>query len=344
MDGVMQMKNKKTKKRKPQEDHNSYKVVISDLGVSPFRIMHAAFVLMGILPLLIVFYIIIGRKFLFDIFLGTNGLIALFAIIISLIGFVYAYTLIANMIAKLVAYSVERKQADEDKTELLLAVSHDLKTPLTVLKTGIHNLIDGIGGALSKIHFGIADRCLHTVDRIVHFIDELLDFSKVGFMRTNIKRDLIDLSEVVKNEVGAISDLAREGGQDLRLKIGAKDAKVWADEKKISRAVMNLLSNAIKYTPKGGRISAAVSTDENTAKFTLVNTGPGIQPDELTKIFKKYERLDRHSDIEGTGLGLSIVKEIVDLHKGRLTVKSEPGKETEFDIILPRDLRKRAGR
>ncbi|NQU95183.1 MAG: HAMP domain-containing histidine kinase [Candidatus Omnitrophica bacterium] len=335
------MKKNKTRKRKPREDQNSYKVVISDLGMSPFRIMRASFVLMGILPLLIIFYIIVGRKFLFDIFLGTNGLIAFFAVMISLIGFVYAYTLIANMIRKLVVYSAERKQIDEEKTELLLAVSHDLKTPLTILKTGMRNLTDGIGGALSKVHVGVADHCLRAVDRINRFIDELLDFSKVGFMRTNIKRDLIDLGEMVKNEVDAMSDLARENGQDLRVKIEAKDAKVWADEKKMSRAVMNLLSNAIKYTPKGGKINATVSTDENTTRFTLINTGPGIQPNELDKIFKKYERLDRHSDVEGTGLGLSIVKEIMDLHKGRLTVKSEPGKETEFDLILPRDLRER---
>ena len=335
----MELKNKKTKKSRQKPDHNSYKVVISDLGISPFRMMRVAFVLMGILPLLIIFYIIVGRKFIFDIFLGTNGLIALFAIFISLIGFVYAYTLIADMIGKLVGYSVERKQADEEKTELLLAVSHDLKTPLTILKTGMRNLMDGIGGVLSNVHVGIADHCLRAVDRITHFIDELLNFSKVGFMRTNIQRDLIDLGQMIKNEVDAISDLAKENNQNLKLKIGTNQTKVWVDEKKISRAIMNLLSNAIKYTPEGGKISVVLSTDENTVKLAVINTGPGILPDEIEKIFKKYERLGKHSDIEGTGLGLSIVKEIVDLHKGRLTVKSEPGKETEFDIILPRDLR-----
>ena len=109
---------------------------------------------------------------------------------------------------------------------------------------------------------------------------------------------------------------------------------------KLSRVIMNLLSNAVKYTSPGGRIGVALSADEDTVKFAVINTGSGIPADELEKIFNKYQRLDKHSGITGSGLGLSIVKDIVDLHKGHISVNAESGKEIKFSVVLPRDLRK----
>jgi len=329
------------KKERVNDSKNHYKVIISEIGISPLRMIRVAFALMGIIPLLILFYIIIGKKFLYTLFLGSNGLIVLIAIFISFAGFLYAYNVVSNMVRRLLAYSSERKQSDDEKTELLLAISHDLKTPLTIIKTGIHNLLDGVGGVLGKAHSGVAEICLNAVDRIGGFIDELLDVSKTGFIRMGFRRNLVNFERVVKNETEAISELAKKNNQKLKYKIESRNSDVWADEKKISRAVMNLLSNAVKYTPKGGRIEALVTEDENALKFAVKNSGPGIPPDKLDKIFNKYERLKEHSGIEGTGLGLSIVKEIVDLHNGHITAKSELNKETEFSMVLPKDLRSR---
>ncbi|MBL7156973.1 MAG: HAMP domain-containing histidine kinase [Candidatus Omnitrophica bacterium] len=318
---------------------NDYNVIISELGISPFHMMRSAFALIGIIPLLVLFYVIIGKNFLYDLFVGSNGFIVGFAIFISIVGFLYAYKVIDNMVNKLLSYSAERKRSDDEKTELILTVTHDLKTPLTVIKTGIGNMLDGIGGAVSKVHTGIGKLCLDAVDRINEFINEFLNISDRGFIRTNLRRELIDLNHIVKNEVSGISSLAKKNNQNLRYKTRISDSSLWADRPKISRAVMNLLSNAVKYTPPGGKINVALSGDEYTLKIAVMNTGPGILPDELGKIFTKYERLKEHYGVEGTGLGLSIVKDIVDLHKGHLGVKSEPGKETEFEIVLPKDLR-----
>jgi signal transduction histidine kinase len=119
---------------------------------------------------------------------------------------------------------------------------------------------------------------------------------------------------------------------------------LWVDQNKMARVVINLLSNAVKYTPKGGIINTVISSDENTVKFSVTNTGPGIPAGQLDKIFNKYERLAAaRSDIDGIGLGLSIVKDIVEMHQGHVTVKSEPNKETEFSVVLPRDLRTARG-
>jgi len=86
-----------------------------------------------------------------------------------------------------------------------------------------------------------------------------------------------------------------------------------------------------------------LSSGDSAVQFSVINTGPGLGPDEIGKIFKKYERLDKHSHIDGRGMGLSIVKDIIDLHNGHISVHSEPNKVTEFRVVLPKDLRARSG-
>jgi signal transduction histidine kinase len=243
------------------------------------------------------------------------------------------------MVKKLMTYFLERRMADEEKTELLTAFTHDMKTPLAVIKTGLQNLIDGIGGTLNNMHREMAQICATAVNRATDFVNQILEISKVKISMLSLRRELIDFQQIVKDEVKEISALAQKNNQTVNCQIMTTDPKVWGDREKLSRAVMNLLSNAVKYTNIDGRIDVLVSSDENTVKLAVINTGPGIPADKLGAIFNKYERLEPNSKIEGTGLGLSIVKDIIDLHKGHITVKSELGKETEFDVVLPKDLR-----
>ena len=324
---------------KKYKGKTDYKVIMSELGVSPFRMVRVAFALMAVIPLLAWLYVIIGKNFFYELLLGHSGIVLLVSIFLSIAGFLYAHHLILRMIKRLLAYSYARKQSDDEKTELLLAVTHDLRTPLTVIKSGMQNLAEGIAGALSKPQAEIVRFCLTATDKIAGFVEELLDVSKINFTRAHFARQLINLSEMVKSEVKAIYGLALKNKQNINCSIAERDSDIWADEKKISRVVMNLLSNALKYTPSGGRIDVTLSADESTVKLAIANTGPGISREEVSRIFNKYERLDRSGAVRGVGLGLSIVKDIVELHKGHLTVKSEPGRETEFSVVLPRDLR-----
>ena len=339
----MEKIDEKKEVKKDGKTHNDYKVVMSDLGMSPFRTIRIVFALMTIIPLLVVFYVVIGKNFLYDIFLGNDGLAITIGIVVSLVGLFYAYELIKRLTEKLLKYAGERKMADNEKTELLIAVTHDLKTPIAAIKLGIQNLMDGIGGSLNKLQRDITSSCLSAIDSVSKFVEEIAMFSKTGLMRMYMRRELIDLSNVIRKEVDNIKRIAEQNDLHVEFKALPGNTNLWADEGKISRVVTNLLSNAIKYTPKGGRIETVLSSDENTVKFSVINTGPGIPSQDIDKIFKKYERLAMHSDIDGMGLGLSIVKDIVDLHHGRITVKSEPDKETEFSVILPRDLRARGG-
>ena len=330
------------KEIKKSGDKNDYKIIISEIGVSLFRMIKIAFALMGVIPLLVVFYIMIGKYFLYELFLGNDVAIITTAIFISVVGFLYAYSLMSTLIEKLLKYAEERKRSDSEKTELMIAIAHDLKTPLTTIKISMHNLIDGIGGKLSDAHIEISKKCLNAVEKVHNFIEEILNFSKIDFLRTQMERSFMDFGTVVKREIDGVTPLAVESGLNLNCNFLTDNTYIWGDEKKLSRATMNLLSNAVKYTPQGGAVKVMISGDDHTVQLSIANTGPGLTQDELNKIFKKYERLDRHSGINGIGLGLSMVKDIIDLHNGHIVVNSEPDKETEFRVVLPRDLRVKA--
>ena len=320
-------------------NNNDYKVVVSELGFDPFRILNSVFVLMGVIPLLVLFYLIISGNFFNKFFLGANGFVVVLTVVISLLGFLYAYMLIKNLLIKLLKYAQERKLADKEKTEVMLAVTHDLKNPLTTIKVSMDNMKDGVGGELNSYHSDMVRVCLLNIERLFKFIGEILNSSREDFIRKFIKRELFDFSHLIKHEVNNFMQQAKSVNLDLQYQVSADSIFLWGDKDKLSRVSMNLISNAIKYTPTGGKIDVSLLLDKNTIILSVINTGPGITPDEMERLFKKFGRLDKHSAVEGMGLGLSIVKDIVDLHNGHITVKSELGKNTEFKVVLPNDLR-----
>jgi len=322
-----------------QKHPNEYKLVISELGSDPFRTLDSIFVLMSLIPLLTLFYLINNEDLLQRIFLGNGGFIAALAIFISLTGFLYAYILIRRLVEKLLKYAQERRVADGERTEILLAVSHDLKNPLTVVRGSLDNLLEGVGGPLNEAHAASIRLCLSNVAKLSRFIEEISSASKEDFIRTFLKRGLADLRGIVEDEVNDFMPLAKKANVDLRYQVSPGNFDLWGDEGKLTRVVMNLISNAVKYTPTGGIIEVALFSDPDTVTLLVKNTSSGILSTEMDKIFKKYGRLEKHARIEGTGLGLPIIKDIVDLHNGHITVDAGHGKNIEFKVVLPRNLR-----
>lgn len=322
--------------------HNNYKIILTELGSNPFRRIEAVFALMFVIPLLAAFYLITKEELFPKIFLGDNGTIMALGIVIAVTGFLYAYLIVRDLVARLLTYAQERKLADDEKTEVMLAVAHDFKNPLTVIKLAFDNLLEGIGGTLNNSQSGIVKICLSNIEKLFRFVEDILKASESYFFRRFIAREQVDLVSIVKNEVDNTALLARKSNLDLRYWPPSGEVSLWGDKDKLSRVTANLITNAIKFTPQGGIVDVELSSDENAVTFSVTNTGKGLKPDEVARLFKKYERLEEHSEIEGSGLGLSIVKDIIDLHNGHITVRSELGKDTEFKVILPRDLRKKA--
>ena len=320
---------------------NNLKAIVLELGFDPIQMLNYIFVLIGVIPILTLFYLIIRNGLIYQLFLGNNGFVIVIAISISLLGFLYAYILIRNLLVKLLKYALERKIAEKEKSEIMITVINDLKSPLTTVNLAINNFKDGIGGPLSVKYTGMVEICFLNMRKVFKFIDEMTNYFKNDFREIFRKHELIDLSNIIKDEINNFTQMASKAGLDLRYKVD-NNARLWGDKDKISRVVMNLISNAIKYTPDGGIIDVVLSSDKNNVMFSVINTGPGLTAEEMKGLFKKFERLDKHSRIEGTGLGLSIVKDIVELHSGHIVVNSELGKNTEFRVVLPIGLQSKA--
>ncbi|MCX5686891.1 MAG: ATP-binding protein [Candidatus Omnitrophica bacterium] len=329
--------------KRKEKNKNDYKIIISELGVNPFHVTNIIFALMCIIPLLVICYIIVGKHFIYDLFLDENGIEMTTAIFIAFAGLLYAYQLVRTLIEKLLRYAEDSRIASNEKTDILIAVSNDLKVPLKALRAGMYKLMSSAGDALKGASAETAKDCLDAAETMDRFIEEITNFSKAGFIRMGIRREFIDLRNIIQTEVDGVTQLAKKKNLNLQCSFAAGSTNLWGDEKKLSRAVASLLSNAIKYTPAEGVVNIAVLSDENTIQFSVKNTGPWLLPDETNKIFEKSARPDNYSGAKDTMVELSIVKDIVDLHNGHITVSSDPGGETEFKVVLPRDLRMRRG-
>ena len=326
-----------------EKNKNDYKVIISELGVDPFHMINIVFSLMCIIPLLTVVYIIVDKRFIYDLFLNENGIEMVISIFIAILGLLYAYKLVTSLVEKLSKYAEEGRIANNEKAEVLIAVGSDLKAPLTVLKAGMSRLMDPAAGALKGDSAETARSCFNAAEAMHEVIEKFTNFSKAGFIRMGIKREFIDLQDMIKTELDSVEQLIKKNNLNLQCSFAAANTNMWGDRKKLSRAITGLLSNAVKYTPEGSAVKITVLSDENTVQFSVNNTGPGLLFDKMDRIFEKSESPDSHSGKIDMTADLSIVKEIVDLHNGHITVSSAPDKEVEFKIVLPRDLRMRMG-
>jgi len=131
------------------------------------------------------------------------------------------------------------------------------------------------------------------------------------------------------------SERAGRGGIALALTTEPAEISISADERRVRQIVFNLLSNAIKFTPSGGRVDIAALAEDGRVEIAVADTGPGIPPEELERIFEEFEQAAAGKKAEGTGLGLPLSRRLVELHGGRLWVESEPGKGSTFRFTLP---------
>ncbi|MDI6600218.1 MAG: ATP-binding protein [Thermoanaerobacteraceae bacterium] len=229
----------------------------------------------------------------------------------------------------------EQQKLDNMRKEFVANVSHELKTPITTIKSYAETLADC---ALEdkEVSLKFLEVINKEADRMNRLVRDLLQLSRIDYNQEKWFIEDTSLSELVKNSVDKIRVLAEDKSQKLVFDIN-ENAYTRVDRDRMDQVLLNILSNAIKYTPEGGRIGVGVSKEGEWAVISVKDNGIGIPKEDLPHVFERFYRVDkaRSREMGGTGLGLSIAKEIVDAHRGRIVIDSDINTGTEVKIYLP---------
>jgi signal transduction histidine kinase len=241
---------------------------------------------------------------------------------------------------KLAALNDELKELDRMKSDLLANVSHELRTPLTAIKGYTDYILERkLGPITEKQERGLAV-VQRNLDRLSKSINALLDYSRMDVGRITLNLQPFPLAPLVEQIATALRSELEKKRLSFLVEIDEALPPVIGDREKVSQVLENLVINAIKFTPEGGRITIAASRGASpppTAEIRVTDTGIGIPPDQMGKVFNRFHQVDGSTTrrFGGVGLGLAIVKSILDSHGSAISVDSSEGRGTVFRFTLP---------
>jgi two-component system phosphate regulon sensor histidine kinase PhoR len=213
-------------------------------------------------------------------------------------------------------------------------VSHELRTPLASLKALTETLREGALDDLETAKRFLL-RMEIEIDALSQIVQELLELSRIESGKASLDKQSINPSELIQSAYERMLHQAERAGITLTLKKSEGLSNVSADRARIIQVMVNLLHNAIKFTSPGGEITISAAQKKRIVVFSIKDTGIGIDPESLPRIFERFYKVDRARSGEGTGLGLSISRHIIETHKGSIWAESEVGKGSTFHFSLP---------
>jgi signal transduction histidine kinase/ActR/RegA family two-component response regulator len=230
----------------------------------------------------------------------------------------------------------ELREADRRKDEFLATLAHELRNPLATVRNALHVLqlpgVDDASAARAREMMG------RQVEQLVRLVDDLLDVSRVMHGRIALRRERVGVAAVLTRAVETARPAIDAAGHELTVALPAEPVWVDADVVRLTQVVGNLLHNAAKYTERGGRISLGAGREGDEAVIRVRDTGIGIRPDMLSRIFDLFVQTDRAADRSqgGLGIGLTLVRRLVEMHGGRVQALSDgPGTGSAFVVRLP---------
>ena len=244
-----------------------------------------------------------------------------------------------NHMASRIEASVDQmKSVDKLRRELIANISHDLRTPLSIIKGFVETLLmknDTLTADQRATHLTTV---FNSADRLDGLIGQLFEYSKLEARQIEPQPEAFSISELAQDVAAGYAVLAQE--KDIRIEVEAPNQlpRIYADLRLVERVLQNLLDNALKFTPPGGEVRLQLQADDQRVQVTIVDTGPGIPAEELPFIFDRYRRGDRTAAggrNTGAGLGLAIVKKILELHNQTIEIKSRVRQGTSFVFGLP---------
>lgn len=233
------------------------------------------------------------------------------------------------------------RESDRHKTEFFSNVSHELRTPLMMILSPLDQILKRNEAALSERTQSLLNVASTNASRLLKLINQLLDFSKLEAGHLKLRRHRVEIGAVIGQLVEAAAPLAEQRGLSLSADVQPDLPVTAADEEKLDTIVTNLISNAIKFTPRGGSVVVKAGLDasgaERCLRISVIDSGIGIAPEDLGRLFQRFSQIDGSTSREfaGTGLGLALAKELVELHGGAIQVDSQPGRGSCFWFTLP---------
>ena len=243
----------------------------------------------------------------------------------------------ARLFREIELKSRELEAASRHKSEFLANMSHELRTPL--------NAIIGFSEVLSERMFGELNEKQEEYLKDIHasgqhllsLINDILDLSKIEAGRMELEVSDFDLPTTIDNALMLVRERAARRGIALHKVVDERLGQIEADERKIRQVLLNLLSNAIKFTPEGGRIEVGAQAVDGSIEISVTDTGIGIAPEDQAAVFEEFRQVgSAEKKVEGTGLGLALSRKFIELHGGRISVKSQEGQGSTFTFTIPR--------
>jgi signal transduction histidine kinase len=250
---------------------------------------------------------------------------------------------IAASISDAYAYEDERKRAealselDRAKTEFFSNVSHEFRTPLTLLLGPLEEILSSPGASLAPEDRARVEIAQRNAIRLLKLVNTLLDFSRIEAGRVNAVYEPLDLATFTAEISAAFRSAIERAGLQFRVDCPLLPEQVYVDSEMWEKIVLNLLSNAFKYTFEGFIEVSLRSAGNGFAELRVSDTGTGVPLDQIPRLFERFHRVEgaRGRTQEGTGIGLSLVQELVRLHGGTVSVESTEGKGSTFSVLIP---------
>jgi signal transduction histidine kinase/HAMP domain-containing protein len=227
--------------------------------------------------------------------------------------------------------------ANQHKSEFLANMSHELRTPLNAIIGFSEVLLQRMFGELNSKQDEYLQDVLSSGRHLLSLINDILDLSKVEAGRMELELARFDLPQAMQDTLVLVRERAARHGIDLHLEVDGGVGEIVADERKIKQVMLNLLSNAVKFTSEGGRVDVRTVPTDGGVEISVADTGIGIAPENQELIFEEFRQVggDYAHKREGTGLGLTLARRFVELHGGRIWVKSQPGQGSTFTFSIP---------
>jgi signal transduction histidine kinase len=232
------------------------------------------------------------------------------------------------------------KEVERMKARFMSGVTHELKTPLSLIQLHTGNLLKYFDRLPAQKRAELLRSIQKQTEHLAQLIEDILALSRLDIGLTDAMRQMVDLGELIEQVSRDLRPLAEAKQIHLTWRRPAETIIIAANPDQVGQVIRNLIDNAIKYTPAGGSVQLqaglAIGDDGQTgAKFQVSDTGPGISPDQQTQIFERFYRVDPAHTIPGTGLGLAIVKEVINAYGGTVELESTPGQGSTFSVTLP---------